>query len=108
MNLDNLQKEVGIWSWENFGPQQPHRLLLGLIRELGELSNAQLVGDKLIKEGRGDTNDENKMNAIGGITIILADFCEKSGLDFDLAVTLAWNAVRKRNWKQYPKDGMTE
>lgn len=108
MILENLQNEVGKWSWDNFGPQQAYRLLLGVAEEVGELCHAHLKGEQKIRDGRGESNDEEKMDAVGDLVIFLADYCEKAGLDMDLAVTLAWNKVKKRDWRKYPKNGMTE
>lgn len=63
-----LQREVGEWSQKNFGDQLPHRPLLGIIEELCEF------GESMTDQQRVDVID-----AIGDITIYMADYCHRRG-----------------------------
>src|SRR5512139_2641926 len=71
MHLKRLQQEVKIWTDYNFGSRDvhpPHRALLGIIEEIGELYHA----DK----------DDEIADGIGDVMIYMADYC--NGMNFDL------------------------
>jgi hypothetical protein len=65
-----LSEQVGLWSVYNFGIQLPHRPALGMIEELNELKYSL---DKL------DT--KQVIDAVGDITIYMADYCSIRGWD---------------------------
>jgi hypothetical protein len=68
--FSDLQSQVGIWSQYNFGNQLPHRPAMGLIEELMELS-ASLQ----------NLEHEGVLDAIGDVTIYMADYCYRRGWD---------------------------
>ena len=107
MRLCDLQREVGVWSLHNFGAEPAYRKLLGVGEELGELCHAHLKGEQGIRGFSAETKSA-KEDAIGDLIIYLADYCDKSGIDLDHAVEKTWALVSQRDWKQHPKDGISE
>lgn len=79
----NLSEQVGTWSLYNFGNQLSHRPAMGMIEELNEL-----------QEGFSEFNRAKVMDAIGDITIYMADYYAKRSWDmghaWEVAVQPAW------------------
>ena len=99
-DLRRLQDEVGEWSRENFGEEQPDIYpLMGAVEEVGELHHSvlkQLQGIRLEEE---DVGEEAELDAVGDIIVYLADFCERRDLSLAEAVELAWyGEVKDREW----------
>jgi NTP pyrophosphatase (non-canonical NTP hydrolase) len=65
-----LQVEQKDWSLYNFGPDLPHRSLLGIIEEIGEFDQAIDDGVNRLK-----IND-----AVGDIAVFAASYCNANGL----------------------------
>ncbi len=106
ISLRQLQSEVGEWSYDNFGLQQSYRPLLGIGEELGELNHAHLKREQGIR-GKQDYR-EAQMDAIGDLVIYLCDYCAKEGIDLSDAVASTWAIVQTRDWKRFPRNGLTE
>jgi NTP pyrophosphatase (non-canonical NTP hydrolase) len=108
--LQKLQKEIGDWSWENFGSTYlPYDLapLLGAVEELGELCRALLKAAQGIR-GEYHKHMDDVRDSLGDLVIYLMDFCERNRLDLWECVMQAWSEVRERDWRKYPKDGKRE
>jgi NTP pyrophosphatase (non-canonical NTP hydrolase) len=107
MEFKQLQNEQKEWSLHNFGDQPAYFALLGIIEEAGELCHAHLKTEQNI---RGDSVQHflDKQDAIADIIIYLADYCWRSGIDLDLVVRQTWDAVKQRDWKAFPKNGVSE
>ena len=106
LSLVRFQDEVSAWSRSNFGDGESVDPLLGLAEEVGELCHAFLKR----KQGIRGTPAEHQsaiVDAIGDITIYLADFCRREGLFLDEIVEHTWAKVKLRNWKENPNDGTT-
>jgi len=73
--LGLLQREHEPWRLHNFGDQPAHQPLLGIIEELGELSDAKTLDD--IKDGLADT------------VVFMAHFSTVFGYDLDEIATCA-------------------
>lgn len=71
VDLSQIQLEQTEWSLKNFGIQPPHRPLLGIIEELGELEEAWL-----------DDNKEEVADAIGDVAVYMLDYCGKRKWSF--------------------------
>lgn len=69
--LEQIQKEVSVWSQRNFGAQPSWKPLLGLVEEYVELLDA-------IQE----MSLEKYEDAIGDIGIYLCDFCGREKIPF--------------------------
>jgi len=105
MLLKELQKEVGQWSLHNFGTQASYRPLLGAVEELGELAHAHLKQEQGI---RPSDHFADKCDAIGDIIIYILDYCSKEGIDVEEELAVTWAKVKQRDWRQFPKNGITE
>lgn len=100
--LRALQKDVGKWSAEQFGEEDPAILkLLGAVEEIGELCHAELKGIQNIRHSP-DEILALKKDAIGDVVVYLCDYCERSGIDFGNAVIDTWHKVKDRKWKDDP------
>lgn len=80
-DLNELKREVGSWSIENFGHEQPYTFpLMGVAEEYGELITSvlkQLQGIDDAEKYEGRVGREAEMDAIGDIMVYLADFCNR-------------------------------
>lgn len=104
MNLFRLQVEVGEWSQRNFGDQPSYRPLLGVVEEVGELSHAHLKHEQGIRGMDDQLAKAAKVDAVADIIVYLADYCHRSEIDLDKAVTETWEKVSRRNWKDNPSN----
>lgn len=107
ITLGKLQKEQEIWGNHNFGPQAGERMLLGVSEEVGELCHAHLKSLQGIRKSTEELVAKKK-DAIGDIVIYLTAYCNSEGIDFQECVDTAWNEVSQRDWKKFPKNGLTE
>ena len=106
-DFQRLQDEQSEWSNYNFGYQPPHRGLLGIVEEVGELSHAHLKAEQGIR-GTPEELAAERDDAIGDIVIYLAEYCNRNCVNFQKAVEDAWNHTKQRDWKRYPRNGKTE
>lgn len=101
--LRELQREVAMWSYQNFPENTPEFALMGLVEEVGELNHARL------KQLQGIRKDEDlyrkERDAVGDIVIYLLDYCTRRGIDAQQAVEETWQVVRRRDWRTYPETG---
>jgi NTP pyrophosphatase (non-canonical NTP hydrolase) len=108
MDLWYFQDSVAEWEckqpWCDGPPDDP---LIGLVEEVGELAHAHLKQKQKIR-GTYKEHQAAKIDAIGDIMIYLADYCARCNINLNLAVIDTWDKVRKRNWSQYPTDGLTK
>lgn len=96
MDFRTLQEDVAEWSYKNFGDQEATNPLLGVVEEVGELCHAVLKSRQKIR--KGEDHVAGAQDAVGDIVIYLADFCTRYNIDFDKAVTTAWDEVKVRDW----------
>jgi len=103
MDLTQLVAEVGEWSFNNFGPQESWKPLLGAVEEIGELCHAHL------KQAQGIRTTEDhqaaKEDAVADILIYLADYCHKENIPMGQVLKDVWLKVSKRDWKKDPAKG---
>jgi hypothetical protein len=80
-DLDELKRDVGQWSEENFGVEQPHTYpLLGVAEEYGELITSvlkQLQGIDDSDKYEDRVGREAEMDAVGDIMVYLSDVCSR-------------------------------
>lgn len=104
--FSRLQEEQRPWVEHNFPKRKAHHPLLGVQEEVGELSHAHLKAEQGIRVSE-DHEDMGK-DAVGDITIFLADYCSAMGWDFEECVKTTWDNVKKRDWIRFPKNGLNE
>jgi len=107
MDLRTLQDGHRQWLHHNFGEQQEHQALLGLIEEVGELAHAHLKAEQNIRGSLEEHREEAK-DAIGDIVIYLASYCTTNGYDLANCVAGAWAEVSGRDWIKYPINGVSK
>ncbi len=69
--FNELRDEVGVWSQKNFGTQLSHRPAMGIVEELCEL-----------EEAMGELDVAKTLDAVGDVTIYMADYFYRRGWDF--------------------------
>jgi chromosome segregation ATPase len=106
-SLRKLQSEQAEWSQRQFGEQPSVNALLGAMEELGELSHAHL---KRLQGIRGSFEEltAKAKDAVGDITVFLADYCSKEGFDYQQIVKETWEQVSRRDWTKDKEKGGTE
>ena len=100
-SLSEIQGEVGAWSKQNFGDQDPINPLLGVVEEVGELCHAVLKSRQRIR--LMDIEDEK--DAIGDVLIYLLDYCHRRNFAAISILNETWGKVSKRDWKKNPING---
>lgn len=120
MTIRQLQRENALWAKNNFQDScnVPHRPLLGLVEEIGELGDEiNGLGNAMVTElaravGRiahsrlkreqsiriGEDHIKAAQDAIADIMIFLVHYCETEGWDCDDIVTKVWAEVKCRDW----------
>jgi len=104
MRLSDLQAAVKEWSSRNFPTTDPVDPLLGVGEETGELMHHYLKRKQGIR-GTFEEHTAQIEDAVGDITVYLADFCWRNGLDYQQAVETVWSKVSKRDWLKNKQNG---
>jgi NTP pyrophosphatase (non-canonical NTP hydrolase) len=102
-----LQREHAPWEQHNFGIRPSWHPLLGIVEEIGELAHAHLKAEQGIR-GTPEQLRAEKIDAVADAIVFLTSYCNLEGIDIGEAVESVWNEVKKRDWKKFPKDGLTE
>jgi NTP pyrophosphatase (non-canonical NTP hydrolase) len=53
-----------------------------------------------------DLRYARQVDAVGDIVIYLASYCTANHIDLDKAVSNTWAEVKKRDWVQFPGNGV--
>lgn len=106
MNLKTLQSELAAWTKHNFGEPPAINAFLGIVEEAGELAHATLKKRQGIRTN--EDHDENARDAVADIAIFLVNFCILQGWDFEDILFSTWEDVKKRDWKRYPENGISD
>lgn len=104
INIEKLQAELLEWEMKNFGEQDSSTGFMGMVEELGELSHAILKSRQGIRQD-GTDFELKKKDAIGDIFIYMASYCNSEGYSLSELILNTWKEVKKRDWKENPKDG---
>lgn len=107
MTFGCLQERAHAWQVKNFGEQPASRMLMGVVEEVGELAHAQLKMEQGIR-GSAAEHEATGKDAVGDILVYLANYCSMKGWSMQEAIEETWAAVSKRDWKLFPKNGLTE
>lgn len=111
MNLDNLrtfQVKHKLWLEHNFPGQKPHQALLGIGEEVGELMHAHLKHEQGIRAYSDEADIQfrrDAMDAIGDIMVYITSYCNTNKFDMADCLNMAWDEVKDRDWRKYPKTG---
>ncbi len=105
--LKQMQQEQGTWQEHNIGIVESSHILIGVQEELGELCHAHL---KMVQGIRGNSNEHRAKakDAIGDMLVYLAGYCNREGYDLESIVEETWAEVKQRDWRKYPKNGVSE
>lgn len=105
MNLHKLQWEHGHWLSENFPNATLSMQFDKLVEEVGELAAAKFERESGTKDQDAEHLKERIADAVADIVITLAGLCNVEEIDFAECVSVAWDVVKKRNWKDFPATG---
>jgi NTP pyrophosphatase (non-canonical NTP hydrolase) len=107
ISLRQLQLEQFAWQERNFPQSDLLQATLGVSEEAGELCHSVL---KLTQGIRG-TREEHLANikdAVADCIVFLSQVCNKTGISLQDCINETWPQVRARDWKAFPKNGLTE
>ena len=107
LTFGSLQEEQKPWVEHNFAPRPPHIPLLGALEELGELAHAHIKQEQGIRGTPAELEAEGK-DAIADVVIYLADYCSARDWDFQKIMEEVWPKVKSRDWKAFPRNGVSE
>lgn len=105
--FDDLQAEMIAWQTKNFGEQPAHRSFLGCVEEVGELAHAMLKQEQAIR-GTPEEHTAAAKDAVGDLMIFLLNYCTTRGWSLEEIVRSTWAEVSRRDWRRFPKNGLTE
>lgn len=105
--LATLQEEHAAWERHNFGVQPAHRSFFGIVEEVGELAHALLKSEQGIR-GSQEKFDQLAQDALGDILVFMASYANKRGWDLQEILEQVWGEVKQRDWKRFPKNGLSE
>jgi len=87
--VQTIQQEVGEWSEENFGTDQPATYPLGGAgEELGELMHSVLKRLQGIRLEDEDVGVEAEVDAVGDVGVYLLDYLYRAGVEFEIEGTV--------------------
>ena len=105
--IRRIQSEQKEWSERNFPNNEAVQGILGVTEESGELAHAYL---KTLQGIRGSKQSHLAAikDALGDIFIYSCEIANKFDFDFQEVVEETWDEVKLRDWKKFPKNGLTE
>lgn len=106
-NLEELQEQIADWARYNFGELQSMHQFLGVVEEVGELAHAILKREQGIR-GTPEEHLRAEKDAVGDIGIFLMNFATSRGLSFEQVLRNIWADVKRRDFRKFPKNGLTE
>ncbi len=105
-SIKEIQNEHKEWAYYNFGNQPTWFTILGMQEELGELAHHFLKREQNIRLDQD--HEAGIKDAIGDFLIYLSHFCNNENLDIQEILNEVWEQVKKRDWRNNPKNGITE
>jgi len=125
LTLQDIQGEVGRWARSEFGdnisddPGGAHYSypvgslapLLGMIGELGELTQAvlkRMQGRKYLEPDGMSRLREDKKDALADLLIFMCDYATRESIDLTTVLNQAWSVVRRRCRSTYEADKARE
>ena len=107
LTFRELQFEHREWADRNFGKQQVWHALAGVMEEIGELAHAILKDSQGIR-GDSQTHRESAADAICDAIIFLTNLATLLDLDLQEEMEKTWQSVKARDWRRFPKNGISE
>lgn len=118
LTISEWQHIQARWAFDNFGIQTSGQQLYGVTEELGELalailsslgklSHAHLKTEQGIR-GTAEEHRAAKKDAIGDMVIYLMSYCNLEGFNLQSIIDETCEEVFKRDWKKFPKNGVSE
>lgn len=83
--MDEVQRAHTVWQNANFKPQPYHRLLWGMVEEMGELFHSSLKSAQNIRKTPAQ-HLSDAIDALGDIGIYSIGFCTSLGIPYSEAV----------------------
>jgi NTP pyrophosphatase (non-canonical NTP hydrolase) len=108
---DNMfqQKKLYLWQLNNFGNETAMHMLAGMTEELGELAHALLKKEQKIRQGLDATICNVLIaDAFGDILVYGNQLLTILGIDAEEAYNNTLKEILQRDWKKFPKNGLTE
>ena len=101
--LDDKEEEKSI----SLDSEKLLKTILRAHEAAGRLAHATLKREQGIRKSTiqyiGEEND-----AVGDTVLFLMEFCNQRGYDLQTIVEETWIKVRQRDWKKFPKNGVSE
>jgi len=108
IDLNKIQTDLDEWQQEQFGYQPTEILALGLSEEVGELHHVLLKRRQGIRQEKGVDNRELIKDAFADMFIYGVNLLTNEGINVEDAIKDTVKEVLKRNWRKYPKNGVSE
>jgi NTP pyrophosphatase (non-canonical NTP hydrolase) len=113
--MDAFQTEVAQWATANFGDNNGYGAMapmMGMVEEVGELYHVRLKAIQRIRESArresADAKDEEEADALGDILVYMLDYAARRGYRLSECFLLAWDSVKRRDWRANPETGKEE
>lgn len=107
--VEGMQRHHARWSRHNFGHLKSdyNAPFKGMVEELGELSHALLKQEQGIR-GTFEEHEAKAKDAVGDLFVFMADLCTRRGWSLGEIIQQTWLEVSARDWRLFPKNGITE
>ena len=107
-SLRILQLEHRRWLEHNFPNQTREQIMLGMTEELGELAHHLLKREQGIRGGEDVDHAAEIRDACADLIIFMCGLADLEDFDLMDACLEAWDSVRRRDWIEFPVNGVTE
>jgi len=101
-----MQLRLKEWFEYNFPKGTASQQLIGMTEELGELAHAHLKFEQGIRGNSVELLEQGK-DAIADLFIFAMNYCTLKGWKIEELLESTFNKIIKRDWRTYPKDGLT-
>jgi NTP pyrophosphatase (non-canonical NTP hydrolase) len=106
-SLRLLQVDHKRWLEHNFPEQTREQIMLGMTEELGELAHHLLKREQGIRGGDVD-HDAEIRDACADLVIFMCGLADLEDFDLMDAILEAWDQVRRRDWVEFPINGVDQ
>jgi NTP pyrophosphatase (non-canonical NTP hydrolase) len=106
LSLNRIQADHHSWIQHNFPTETNHQAVFGMIEELGEITHHLLKREQGIR-GEGVNHAAEIRDGCADLVIFMMTLADNEGFVLLEAINEAWDQVKRRDWIQYPHDGVT-
>jgi len=96
-----------VWGAHNFPDATADDLFLGIVEEVGEQAH-HILKRRMRIRGTKEEHELEEQDALADRFIFALHLCARRGWDFERILLKTWAEVRKRDWRQFPKNGVSE